>query len=197
MSKSEIIDKLTSQMGILNGWFIGYIAALIGVVVFVCGFIVFSQKKELKDMKHAVDDKLETIDQKQKEMESSLKTIGQNTVLLAAGRPFMKGITHWQDMLDIYNLAQSNILALDDFHLKHLKSAVIYNYFGQLVDQQIMDDEEQYSFFETKVEDGYDVVIDIHFSKLVDKLQTIENVDTKIAAFNDLSTFKKFWEETK
>lgn len=197
MSKSEIVDKLISQMGILNGWFIGYTGALIAVVIFVCGFIVFSQKRELRTMKKQVDKQLEIINKKQQTTESALSTISKNTVLLAAGRPFMQGITHWHDMLDIYKLAKSGIFAIDDFHLEHLRSAVVFSYVSQLQDEQVITGKEKYSLFETEQIDGYDTTVDVYFDKIADKLQTIKDTNKKIATFKDLAIFKQFWEETK
>lgn len=197
MSKSEIIDKLVSQMGTLNEWFISYTAALIGVVIFVCGFIVFSQKSELKKMKEQVDAKLETINQKQQTTEKALSTISKNTVLLAAGRPFMQGITHWHDMLDIYNLAKSGVFATDQFHLEHLRSAVVFSYLSQLQDEQIITGKEKFSLFKTERIDGYDTAVDVYFDKLTDKLQTIKDTNKKIAAFKDLALLQQFWEKSK
>lgn len=194
MNKSEIIDKLISQMSTLNAWFIGYTAALVAVVIFVCGFIVFSQRSELKKMREELDQELQTITEKENKMSKDLAVLSKATYLTTAGRAFMQGIANWHDTAKVYYLAKSNLRDNKEYYLTHLKTAVAIQYYQQLINENLLNYDEEQSIFHSEIIDYYDVITEIEFDKLTNLLKEKSDNNNILSIFDDLSKFKNFWQ---
>ena len=194
MSDSEIIDKLISQMSTLNAWFIGYTAALVAVVIFVCGFIVFSQKSELAKMREKLNRELQIITKKEDKMSKALATLSEATYLTTAGRAFPQGIANWRNTAKVYFLAQDSSVDNQQYYLTHLKTAVAIQYYQQLMDEKLLTYDEEETIFHSQRMDHYDVITQIDFDKLTKLLKNESDENNVLTIFDDLSKFKDFWE---
>lgn len=194
MSKSEIIDKLISQMSTLNAWFIGYTAALVAIVIFVCGFIVFSQRSELKKMREELDQELQTITEKENKMSKDLAVLSKATYLTTAGRAFMQGIANWRDTAKVYYLAKSNLRDNKEYYLTHLKTAVAIQYYQQLMNDELITSDDVEAIFHSEMIDHYNVITKIDFDKLTNLLKEKSDDNKILSIFDDLSKFKNFWQ---
>lgn len=194
MSKSEIIDKLISQMSTLNAWFIGYTAALVAIVIFVCGFIVFSQRSELKKMRKELDQELQIITKKENKMSDALTILSKATYLTTVGRAFSQGIANWHDTAEVYCLAKSNLRDNKEYYLIHLKTAVAIQYYLQLMNDELITSDDVEAIFHSEMIDHYNVITKIDFDKLISLLKVNSGKNSILSAFDDLSKFKTFWQ---